>query len=194
MSKKREKSYCNVPRYPPDWPFWRIQTLTWDGWSTNPDLGMKRGCSRKTSFRCHQFDPKIRFEPAPFPLWAPPINLQLGRTSLNWDTYIHTYIPTYLPTYLHTYLPYFIVTSQRGGNGRSKAGSFLVLQNPLLFLYCVVVLFRLFSISCFTSFHECAIHNIKIGVRQIVLYSCGPGTDLVRGAPRSLTVFSVQTM
>ena len=153
--------------------------MTLDGWPTNSDLGMKRGCSRKTSFRCHQFDPKIRFEPAPFPLWTPPLNLLLGRTSLNWDTYIHTY---------------FIVTSQRGGNGRSKAGSFLVLQNPLLFLYCVVVLFRLFSISCFTSFHECAIHNIKIGVRQIVLYSCGPGTNLVRGAPRSLTVVSVQTM
>ena len=69
-----------------------------------------------------------------------------------------------------------------------------MLQNPLLVLYCVVVLFRLFSDSCFTSFHDCAIHNFKKGVRQIVLYSCGPGTDLVRGAPRSLTVFSVQTM
>ena len=150
MSKKREKSYCNVPRYPPDWPFWRIQTLTWDGWPTNPDLGMKRGCSRKTSFRCHQFDPKIRFEPAPFPLWAPPINLQLGRTSLNWDTYIHTYIPTYLHTYIPTYHTLLLPPKGEAMAGRKPGVSWCCR------IHCY---FSIVSLCCSVSFQSLVLRH-----------------------------------
>ena len=175
--KKVSDKYCNVPWYPPDWPFWRIQTLTLDGWPTYPDLAMKKGVFSKNVFPLPSVWSKDKIRArflAPSPLLAPPLNLLLWRTWLNCDT---------------------LLRKQKNLlEWQVESREFLGVANPLLVLYCVVVLFRRFSISCFTSFLDCTIHNIKKGVRQIVFYSCGPGTNVVRGAPRSLTVFSVHKM